>query len=236
MQYNIELRRHTSEKTLKKIRRGFSESALSNIVTESELEAVTKAPQLTDLIVLGILNQKFPFNISRNDELFKELRFYDISESEKIAEIGAGKGEFSLLMFMTGRRNTIFINEIQPYVLEYVALQLSKGTLQHNGSTINIVKGSAKETNIPEQVDKMILRSSLHHFRKMDEMLQSIRRGLKEEGILYIHEYPKKADGTRKCRKSMSEEEIRSAVGNNGFKIVGEMRSGDSLVFKCKKG
>lgn len=235
IQYAKEITKWNSKAILRKAPKLYKNSVLARSITESQINSIVQNSQLTDLIAEDILDSKYPYRINNIENLLEEIEFYNISENESIAEIGAGKGVFSILVYMINRKNVIYINELDKNLLTYFQFQLSKGNLNETSSQLFLINGSKKETKIPEKVDKVIVRNTFHHFKKKDEMLGSIKSILKEKGKLYIKESLKDEDDINGCKYKLSEKEIKSALIRNGFKNRRELKIENELVIEYTK-
>ncbi len=67
---------------------------LKNI--ETRVEPINRI--INDLIRLKILKGRSPFMIIDSDNICEEITLYDISKGDKIGEIGAGRGDISLII------------------------------------------------------------------------------------------------------------------------------------------
>lgn len=162
------------------------------------------------------------------------MDFYNVSHGEKVAEIGAGRGLFSLLIYMSKQSNKIYLNEIGKSNINYLNTTFNFGILSEDGndSEMIIIKGDSKNTNIPELVDKIIIRKSFHHFTRKSKMLTSIKGNLTEGGKLYIHESVITEDKSPGCKLRMTEQEIKKIVKKSGFTNSRELRLGNILILE----
>lgn len=232
IQYAKEIRKYNN-KLILKLSSNYSESQiLSKIATADQINSIVQNPQLTDLMTNGLITDKYPYQIKENKFLFKEIDFYQIRENDIIAEIGAGQGMFSKLLYMLDRSNKILVNEINHNLLIYINSQLKKNNLDQNSSQIILVKGNKKKINIAEKVDKIIVRNTLHHFKKKDKMLASIKETLKPAGKLFINESVLDPAKKRQCKSAMTEAEIKQVLSKAGFKYIRELKIDGSILLE----
>ena len=222
------------ERFVKLYKKHHPNSKLAEQITYEEAMLVLEHSELSNLIITGILNEAYPFSIDPSSSIYQELTFYDIQANESIAEIGAGDGTFSLLLYICDQNNSIYVNELNFAKLNYAEKQVKKGNLNFNGTTLEYIHGKRKETRIPEPVDKIIIRKTIHHFSKMKRMLKSIDASLKPGGYLLIKETLKELKPDA-CAKLMTEAEIKSVLNKGGFELVDELRTEFSLILKLQK-
>ncbi len=218
----------------KKLNKKFPYSAVAKMITEEELESILANPLLVVLIINDILEPNPP-NKLRKNELLKELDFYQLSSDERIAEVGAGEGVFSLILSLTGLKLEIWVNELRNRRLKYAMHLFDLSRYHVSPSKAIFVKGSKTSTNISQKMDKVIVRNTMHHFTHMQEMLRSIKNNLNTSGSLFIMEWVKsELPDSDECRKSMTEDQIRDTIANAGFKIKREHREGNKLLLQLQ--
>lgn len=234
IQYQKEIGLYSNKKVIKNINKHMVSKALAQKLTYMQINTIIENSELTDLIVHDILDQSYPHRIIKNIDLSTELAFYNIQENETIAEIGAGKGTFSFILYLLDQSNKIYVNEVDYELLSLMEKRIQNGNLPPNNSELILIKGKKRKTKIPEQVDKIIIRNSFHHFSKKDRMLQSIKDNLKEGGKLYINEIPK-GHLAYSCKLRMSEEEIKSSIKSNGFALTRELKLENTILLEFMK-
>jgi len=232
-QYAYSIGEYSFKSIAKSAKEKYPNSKLSHNFTEDELKSIIKNSELADLITWNIINSEYPYKISSDAWFFNEIEFYEIKNDETIAEIGAGKGIFSFLISMTGKNPKIYINEINDNLLNYIKYHFSKNNLDIDLEKTILIKGGKKGINIPEKVDKIIIRKSLHHFSKKEKMLTSIKETLKDNGDLYIYEPLKNKSTT--CSQALSGFEIKSILNKNGFTLIKELKLEGSILLKYQK-
>ncbi|MCP9237343.1 bifunctional 2-polyprenyl-6-hydroxyphenol methylase/3-demethylubiquinol 3-O-methyltransferase UbiG [Lewinella sp. JB7] len=206
-------------------------------ITESDVEVIAANYQLIDLITVDVLGEKPPYVLNKNTQLYKELAFYGIEASERIAEIGAGNGTFSLILAVLNKDLRIAVNELDKKYLEYIDRKLSASRESLAREKITVVRGSKKSVELTEgSYDKIIVRNSFHHFKRQDAMLQSIQAALTPEGLLYVNEPVQETDPYGEvCDELMKRREVIAAIEANGFRLAGEERVGDRVLMRYTK-
>lgn len=222
---------------LKNITKVYGNYIPAEEITENDVEVIAANYQLIDLITVDVLGEKPPYVLNKNTQLFKELDFYGIESSDRIAEIGAGDGTFSLILAILNKDLRIAVNELDKKYLEYINRKLSASQASLDGEKISVVRGSKKSVELTEgSYDKIIVRNSFHHFKRQDAMLQSIQDALTPEGILYVNEPVQETDPYEEvCNELMKRRDVIAAIEANGFKLAGEERVGDRVLMKYTK-
>lgn len=158
--------------------------------TEDDLRVIVENKDILDLIFEDVLRWKYPFAIDPETEIFKEILAYDIKKGEKIAEIGAGTGMFSLLLAMFLPDVELFVNELDKDFLEYTTkkfIAIFGSNLEENA--VSMIKGGRRSTSLEGyDLDKIFLRNTLHHILYTEDMLLSIENSLKSDGMLLVKE------------------------------------------------
>ncbi|MFK7807090.1 MAG: class I SAM-dependent methyltransferase [Saprospiraceae bacterium] len=156
---------------------------------EADYTILNENSELLNLVFLGVLNDRYPFSINSKTSFFTEFNAYDISPTDRIGEIGAGTGTFSLMLNKLEPKAEIFVNELWISFLEYVEMVAEEQAAFYDLSKMKLVKGRVKSTKMEGfGLDKIIIRNTFHHFTKPEKMLSSIKQSLNENGVLYILE------------------------------------------------
>ncbi len=171
---------------------------------------------LTFLMYNQIIEPVYPFIINL-DRLEKEMGFYDLRHGDKLFEIGAGDGFLTCILSMYDADLTIYSNEIKQFLLEYAELNYNEIKEYVHLNEIVQIKGSKSNPNIPEIVDKVIIRNSFHHFSQKKKMLKNIHKALASNGELILLEI---MNGD--CELLMTKEEILNEIQQAGFNLVDE--------------
>lgn len=179
--------------------------------------------EINDLFKEEILNIKPPFVLVPNSELITELKFYKLKRGDEIAEIGAGKGMFSIYLALTGLNLNISINELKNLERIEKTLKTHEGNLVVD--KIEIIQGKKTSARLESKKDAILIRNSFHHFKKMKAMLADLKNSLKPGGRLYIMEYQ---DGL--CKDHLDQDLITRIITRNGWRLSEEKLIGDKFV------
>ena len=114
------------------------------------------------------------------------LENMQISDTNDIADIGAGSGYHVFKMAQLAPKGTIYAVDIQDEML--AALKIKKE--ERKVANVEIVKGGETTVNLPaNSVDKVLIVDVYHEMNFPVEMMASIKTALRPEGKLYLIEY-----------------------------------------------
>lgn len=207
-------------------------SRLAKSVSKEELESLNSNKLLSLFLSCEIFDSKSPHNI--NISFYEdEIEFYDLQSNEKIADIGCGQGALSLLLQLTDLDLIIYSNEIKAYLIDYLNDILVENFSENK--SINPILATEEKLNLPEPVDKIILRNTYHHFDQKDKMFEEIKKSLKKDGQILIKEGLKKEKKTKTdCNKKMEQEDILKEFQEAGFELIKQDKIEDNLYLKYK--
>ncbi|WP_445385012.1 class I SAM-dependent methyltransferase [Robiginitalea sp. IMCC44478] len=120
----------------------------------------------------------------KEENTLKLLENMQISPGDTIADIGAGSGYHVLKMAPEAAR--IYAVDIQQEMLNALDIRRTEAGL----SNIELVRGSEKSVNLPENtIDKVLMVDVYHEFSFPGEMIASIKRAMRADAKLYLIEY-----------------------------------------------
>ena len=103
-----------------------------------------------------------------------------------VADIGAGTGYYSFKLSDKVPQGKVFAVEIQDEMISY----LRNKKLQLKDSVVEIIKGSNHSPNLPDNsIDLAIMVDVYHELDFPAEMLQAVRKALKQNGKLLLIEF-----------------------------------------------
>jgi SAM-dependent methyltransferase len=136
--------------------------------------------------VMGYQGMRWLERPEREEEenTLKLLENMQISPGDTIADIGAGSGYHVLKMAPEAAR--VYAVDIQQEMLNALDLRRKEAGL----SNIELVRGSEKSVNLPENaIDKVLMVDVYHEFSFPREMIISIKRAMRADAKLYLIEY-----------------------------------------------
>jgi len=157
-------------------------------------------------------------------------------DGQRIAEVGAGNGEFAIILGVIYNNLELYINEIQPDKIDYINRKITKVNSIRPGTTLYTVLGSIYNPNLTiASFDKIILRRALHHFENPKSMLKHIAASLKAEGELLIFENPHRNKEPRQCTFSLMHQQIIREVERRYFKLIDTQQNDNAMYYRFGK-
>ena len=158
-------------------------------------------------------------------ELSRLVEILDVDPGERFADVGAGDGRYSVaLARAVGESGRIYATEVDPDDLTKIEERVSREKL----SNVEVVRGTQEATGLSEACcDGILLRRVYHHFQNPGAMQASMRRSLKDGGLLLIIDF-----GTRRSwDRPEGVPESREGHGIDKDVLVSEMElAGFGLV------
>ena len=141
----------------------------------------------------------------------------EITNTDVIADIGAGSGYHVFMMAPEAKNGLIYAVDIQDEMLAEITKRKEEGGLNN----IKVVKGSEKSVNLPENsVDKVLLVDVYHEFNFPVEVLASIKKALRANGKLFLIEYRGEDDNVPiKTLHKMTEAQAVKEMKAAGLKL-----------------
>lgn len=169
--------------------------------------------------VMGAAGSEWLERRERNEEENTNLAIskIEVPVNASIADIGAGTGYYSFRLAAKVPRGRVYAVEIQEELIDL--LRKKKAALKD--SIVQVIKGSVKAPNLPDQsVDLALMVDVYHELEFPKEMLQALKSALKPGGKILLIEYrgedpqvPIKA--LHKTTVAQLEREFRA----NGYKL-----------------
>ena len=145
------------------------------------------------------------------------LQNMDIDTGDIIADIGAGSGYHVFKIANIAVKGLIYAVDIQDEML----VELRKNKVNGKFNNVELIKGSEKTVNLPENsVDKVLMVDVYHEFNYPMEMIASIKKALKTNGKIFLIEYRGEDDNVpiKKIHK-MTEEQAIKEMQAAGMKL-----------------
>ena len=148
----------------------------------------------------------------RTDLLVKNMK---LSESDHVADIGAGSGYFSFRISPLVPKGKVLAVDISPQMLGIIRAKKSKGTF----TNVVTVQSSIKSTTLDEEsIDCALIVDAYHEFSYPREMASSIFKALKKEGRLILIEYRKEDPSVPiKLLHKMTQKQAIKEISQVGF-------------------
>ncbi|MFL2479608.1 MAG: methyltransferase domain-containing protein [Verrucomicrobiales bacterium] len=161
----------------------------------------------------------------RTSEMVKELK---LKPGMSVADIGSGNGYHTLMMAeIIGNKGTAYAVDIQPEMLQMLEKRANKAGMKN----IKSIENRYWDTDLPESsIDFALMADVYHEFSHPEQMLSSIRRALKPQGIVSLLEFREEDPKVPiKPEHKMSKEQVIKEMTKNGFKLS---RSYDKLPWQ----
>ena len=172
-----------------------------------------------------------------DDEIARIVEVLDVDPGEVFADVGAGDGRFSVgLAKAVGDAGRIYANEVDPSDVAKIRDQVAKEKL----GNVEVVTGSQRSTELPDACcHGILLRRVYHHFQDPEAMRASMRRALKDDGLLLVIDFGTKRhwsrpDGVPESREGhgIDRDLLVEEIGGAGFELVREEEwEGDDYAF-----
>jgi ubiquinone/menaquinone biosynthesis C-methylase UbiE len=205
---------------------------------EKDIQAIQDNVELLELIGAGLLDDEYPFKLNTKSDLLKELPLYGINEGDKIGEIGAGNGLFSLILSWAFPGVHLSINELELGMMEGLKEKVDSRSDSYNPAFMELFVGTVESTHMEgKELDKIIIRNTYHHFDNKRAMLASIAQSLKKNGDLFIFENIRSSfwKASDYCHKALTKKRILKVIERNGFHLVSEQLVGEAVLFHFVK-
>ncbi len=154
-----------------------------------KLRAACSVLILTGLSACGILAADEEVD---SKELSRLIEILNVDPGESFADVGAGDGRYSVALARTvGESGRIYATEVDPDDLKKIEERVGREKL----GNIEVVRGTQEATGLSEACcDGILLRRVYHHFQDPAAMQASVRRSLKDGGLLLIVDFgPKRS-------------------------------------------
>jgi ubiquinone/menaquinone biosynthesis C-methylase UbiE len=161
----------------------------------------------------------------RTSEMVKELK---LKPGMSVADIGSGNGYHTLMMAqIIGNKGTAYAVDIQPEMLRMLEERADKSGMKN----IKSIENRYWDTDLPDSsIDFALMADVYHEFSHPEQMLSSIRRALKPQGIVTLLEFREEDSKVPiKPEHKMSKEQVIKEMRKNGFKLS---RSYDKLPWQ----
>lgn len=152
----------------------------------------------------------------RPSEVLKHL---GLKPGMVVCDLGCGNGFYTFSMAkLVAPGGKVLAVDIQPEMLHLLELRSES----ENVNNVNTILGTLVDPKLPpESVDLLLLVDVYHEFSHPEQMLSSIRKGLKPDGLIALLEF-REEDRTVPIKPlhKMSLKQIFKEYSANGYKLV----------------
>ena len=161
----------------------------------------------------------------KTSEMIKEL---NLKPGISVADIGSGNGYHTLMMAkIIGEKGQAYAVDIQPEMLIMLEERAKKAGMEN----IKLIENRFWDADLPEKsVDFVLMADVYHEFSHPQQMLSSIKKSLKENGVVCLLEF--KSEDPKvpiKPEHKMSKAQVIKEMSSNGFVLS---RSYDKLPWQ----
>jgi SAM-dependent methyltransferase len=115
----------------------------------------------------------------------------DLKPGQKVADIGAGTGYFSVRLARAAAAPTVFAVDLEPKMVEH----LTKRAAAEKLANIRAVQASASSPNLPEPVDVVLVVDTYHHIANRPAYFAALKSSLRRGGRVAIVDFRKGVGG-----------------------------------------
>ena len=161
----------------------------------------------------------------KTSEMINELK---LKPGISVADIGSGNGYHTLMMDkIIGEKGQAYAVDIQPEMLIMLEERAKKVGMEN----IKLIENRFWDADLPEKsVDFVLMADVYHEFSHPQQMLSSIKKSLKENGVVCLLEF--KSEDPKvpiKPEHKMSKAQVIKEMSSNGFVLS---RSYDKLPWQ----
>ena len=149
----------------------------------------------------------------KTSEMINELK---LKPGISVADIGSGNGYHTLMMAkIIGEKGQAYAVDIQPEMLIMLEERAKKAGMEN----IKLIENRFWDADLPEKsVDFVLMADVYHEFSHPQQMLSSIKKSLKEDGVVCLLEF--KSEDPKvpiKPEHKMSKAQVIKEMSSNGF-------------------
>jgi ubiquinone/menaquinone biosynthesis C-methylase UbiE len=177
--------------------------------------------------VQRLVEQLYPKNERlKQIRLADVVRQLDIHAGSRVADVGCGPGEFSIILSrVVGRAGAVYCEDIDPGKPWGLRAARANARRYHAGNIV-LIHGTPDSPNLPAgQLDAVMIVNAYHEMVHYQAMLQRIRESLKPGGRLVIMDNRPRRTAARPREKQtnnhvLSADLAASELEAAGFRIV----------------
>ncbi len=235
--YGIQVYDPKFKRIQKILKKQYPNSLLHTKISEQDVETIKKNLDLLSFINDQYLEDKYPYKIKLDTANINEIKFINIQPNEVIADIGSGNGNQILLTSLIYQQNDFILSEIDFSLVIFLQEKIKRNSslLFKYNRRIDIAIGKNKSLNLGTRVDKIIVRNSFHHFKKKEEMLESMIEYLNPNGsVIFIEPLKSNSTSVDECKLKMDAEDVIKIINQSSLKISKQEIFQNTLYISCK--
>ena len=151
--------------------------------------------------------------LQKPDEVLDALR---LQGTDKVADIGAGTGYFSVRIAKRVLEGKVFAVDIEPDMLRYLGERAHREHL----SVLVPVRATADSPNIPEPVDVVLVVDTYHHIENRVSYFAKLRDSLVPNGRVAIIDFKLDAPEGPPPEFRLPPEKIATELAAAGYSLV----------------
>lgn len=141
------------------------------------------------------------------------IKALNIGASDKIVDLGAGTGYFSLRIAKAYPGATVYAADVEPSMIEYLKEQTAKRALP-NHIPVKINTGSAE---LPGKVDLVLVVDTYHHIDDRPTYFSALKSQITRNGRVAIIDFTAESPEGPPPDHRISKEELRAEMKEAGY-------------------
>ena len=138
------------------------------------------------ILVVAIPSLEFALGQAKRSYEDEILELLEVRPGMIAAEIGAGNGDFALMLSVAvGSEGRVYANEIDPE-LDKLAKKIEGKKASGVASNLIVIRGEETDPLLPEKTDLICLLWVYHHLSKPDDFMANVLKYLKSDGRLAV--------------------------------------------------
>ncbi|MEO6637874.1 MAG: class I SAM-dependent methyltransferase [Ginsengibacter sp.] len=145
------------------------------------------------------------------------IKNMNLSEESVVADLGAGTGYYSFKIAGKVPKGKVYAVEIQDEFIAYLNSRKAK----FGATNVQVVKGTDRSANLPDDsIDLVMMADVYHELEYPKEILQSIKKSLKQTGKLLLLEYRGEDSSLPiKLLHKTTIKQLNREMAENGFRL-----------------
>lgn len=146
------------------------------------------------------------------DEVIKAL---NIGATDKISDIGAGTGYFSLRIAKAYPHATVYAADVEPSMIAYLKAQTKRESLPNHMA----VKVSANKAKLPSKVNLVMVVDTYHHIDDRIVYFDSLRKQLLPNGRIAVIDFTKESPEGPPPEHRISKADLEDEMKKAGYSL-----------------